>query len=188
MLAVKTSAGMTLAELLVTMTIIAIAAAIGFPSYRYVIASNYLSKTASDLQGSIELARSHALKTGLPTIVCPANTAGNACSKTNDWGQGWIVAPARTDCSANAVNGTPVQRTAGLSAKYSANYTTANAARTWLCFNRMGVAQTGFRGTFVLDIAEGGDQYRRCVVVPEAGPVQTLRVGQTDNVSGESCL
>lgn len=190
MLAVKISTGMTLAELLVTMSIVAVAAAIGFPSYRYVITSNYLSKTASDLQGSIELARSHALKTGLPTIVCPANAAGNACDNTNDWSQGWIVASAKTGCSANSLSGTPVQRTAGISAKYTTNYSTSNVAaspRTWLCFNRMGVAQTGYTGTFVLDIVEGSSPYKRCVVVTAAGAVQALRDGQTDSVSGESC-
>ena len=187
MSAIRKNSGMTLLELLTTMSIIAIAAAIGFPSYRYITVSNYLSKTASDLQGSIELARSHALKTGLPTIVCPANAAGTACSNTDDWSQGWLVAVADTSCADSAIAGTPVQRLGAISDQYQAAYAPLDGTSQWLCFNRMGVSPTGYRGKFVLSLAEEPDRYKRCVVQSSAGAALTIQAGQTDNVSGESC-
>lgn len=179
--------GMTLVELLVTMSIIAIAAAIGFPSYRYVTASNHISKSVSDLQSSLELARSHALKTGLPTIVCPAGPNALACSNTADWSDGWMIAVADNGCSTSTVSGQPVQRTNGLSARYKADYEPATTGHTWQCFNRIGVSPTGYHGKFVFNVTEGDDLYKRCVVTSPAGAVQILRAGQTDSVTGETC-
>lgn len=180
--------GFTLIELLVTITIIAILAAIGFPSYRYVVVSNRIEKNTHALRDSIALARSNALKTGLPTIVCPANDTGTQCSDTSDWSGGWLVSAATSGCNLNGINNTPIQKiNSSSSYQIVTNFNPDSGSSNWLCFNRLGVAPTGHKGHFIFYITADSEIYKRCVIIAETGHTKTLRYNQTDSASGITC-
>ncbi len=81
--------GFTLVELMVTIAIVAILAAIAFPSFEATMRSNRVATTTNELIASFALARSEALRSPGGARVCTSNN-GTACTGTA-WDQGWIV-------------------------------------------------------------------------------------------------
>jgi len=86
----KPSAGFTMIELLVVIMIVSILMGVGVPSYKYVTNSNRLSAEVNGLLGDMQLARSEAIRQGLPVTVC-ASQDQVSCSQSSDWASGWIV-------------------------------------------------------------------------------------------------
>ena len=76
------SAGFTLIELMVTIAIAAIFAALAFPSFRDFIAGQRVKTASYDVSYMLTGARSEALKRNLNVIVAP---------ETGGWQNGWII-------------------------------------------------------------------------------------------------
>jgi len=95
----KKSAGFTLIELIVTVSIVAILMSIAVPSFKNMIDSNRLSTGTNELVSALILARSEALKRGQRVTVCTSADSTN-CSGNNDFGQGWLVFE---DCNDNGI-------------------------------------------------------------------------------------
>lgn len=89
----RRSAGFTVTELMIVITIAGILAAIGVPTYRGITNNARISGEVNGLLGDLMIARSEAIKQGWPVTVCvPANTAYNACATTGlSWASGWIM-------------------------------------------------------------------------------------------------
>jgi type IV fimbrial biogenesis protein FimT len=88
--------GFTLIELLVTVAVIAIVLTIGMPSFQQVIMTNRMATQANDLLGSMNLARSEAVKRGQRVVLCKtadpfAATPACTTSTSDTWGQGWLI-------------------------------------------------------------------------------------------------
>lgn len=77
------AAGFTLVELLVTVTLLAVAIAIGVPSFTSFQRNSELSSTTNTLLAAINAARGEAMKRGMNAMVVPADGA--------DWASGWVV-------------------------------------------------------------------------------------------------
>jgi type IV fimbrial biogenesis protein FimT len=82
------SFGFSLIELMVTISIAALLMAIAAPSFRDLSIRNRLSTYTNDLISSINIARSEAVKRGVPVSICSSNDQ-ETCSGT--WSDGWIV-------------------------------------------------------------------------------------------------
>ncbi len=86
----KTSHGLTLIELMVTLAVFAIITVLAFPGFKlYQQNSNRVSQI-NDLVAVFNMARSEAVKRGLAVTVC-ASADQATCSNINDWTTGWIV-------------------------------------------------------------------------------------------------
>lgn len=85
----RLSRGVTLLELMVAITVLAILAGIGVPAFSNIMRNNAIAAQASNLVSALSLARSEAMKRGIRVSVCPSNDSGNAC--TEDWNNGWLV-------------------------------------------------------------------------------------------------
>ncbi len=80
--------GFTLVELMVTVAIVAILAAIAFPSFEATMRSNRVATATNELQASISLARSEAMRNPNGAAICTSR-AGTACD--GEWSDGWLV-------------------------------------------------------------------------------------------------
>ena len=85
--------GLTLIELMVTLSIISIIVALAGPPYRQFIQNQRLSAASSELQRALSLARAEALTRARRVTVCRStdNTTCNASANSLGWAQGWIV-------------------------------------------------------------------------------------------------
>jgi type IV fimbrial biogenesis protein FimT len=93
--------GFTLAELLVTLGIVAISAGVCIPFARDLGHSMKLSALSNGLLADFYLARSEAIKRSYPVVICKS-ADGNTCAAAGGWDQGWIVF---SDEDGNAVRG-----------------------------------------------------------------------------------
>jgi len=95
--------GVTLIELLVTLSVVAIIVAVGVPALRDFFAMNQMSAAVNDLVTSLHLARSEAIKREISTRLCPStnwDAPNPACTQNGDLADGWIVV---ADPAANPV-------------------------------------------------------------------------------------
>src|SRR3989344_3257766 len=82
--------GFTLVELIVTLTIVGIMAALAVPSITKFMESNRLTALTNEFIGDISLARSEAIKRGTQTGVCGSPTSPS-CAGGANWNGGWLV-------------------------------------------------------------------------------------------------
>lgn len=86
----QSSAGFTLIELMVTVVVVAVMAALAAPSMVQFIYSARLNSAASQFQADLQMARREAIKRNAHVLMCPGTTAG-ACGTGSDWSSGWLV-------------------------------------------------------------------------------------------------
>jgi len=82
--------GLTVIELLVTLSIFAILATLAMPSYNWLVNDGRQSSQLSKFERTLMLVRSEAVKRGGRAMVCTSNT-GVACDGSLDWNEGWIA-------------------------------------------------------------------------------------------------
>ena len=74
--------GFTLIELVVTMAVVAILAALAAPSFTSLINSNRLTGAANDVVAALQVARMDAIRRGESVVLCPS-TNGTTCGGAN---------------------------------------------------------------------------------------------------------
>jgi type IV fimbrial biogenesis protein FimT len=87
------SLGLTLIELMVTLSILAILAAIATPSFRQTIASSRLTSATNELMNSLTRTRAESIRLGTRVTACKSDGSSTACSAstTVGWENGWVV-------------------------------------------------------------------------------------------------
>lgn len=83
--------GFTLVELLITISVAAILAALAAPSFKGFVAKQGVSSASNEIFSALNLARMEAVKRNRHVLVCPSNSAGTGCLTGNIWTQGWLV-------------------------------------------------------------------------------------------------
>lgn len=93
----KKNSGFTLIELMVTISVAAILAAVAIPSMQDLIARNQITSANNELVAATMYARSEAVLRGQSVRVCNSNTttassmSSITCSGDDSWASGWIV-------------------------------------------------------------------------------------------------
>lgn len=86
--------GVTLIELMITVAILAIVTMIAAPALQTTLSTRAVSSSSEDLSSAMRLARSEAMKRGLPVAVCAVsdpNDSAASCLTDGDWSTGWVV-------------------------------------------------------------------------------------------------
>jgi type IV fimbrial biogenesis protein FimT len=84
--------GLTLVELLVTLSIAIVILTIGVPAFTDLLAANMAASYANDLLADIHYARSEAITRGIRVVVCKGTaTAVNSGCTSGNWEDGWKV-------------------------------------------------------------------------------------------------
>jgi type IV fimbrial biogenesis protein FimT len=179
----RPAAGFTVVELMVVIAIIAIIVAFGIPSYNSVTTQNRMAGEINDLSNDVEFARSSAISSGTPVIICPSTTQTSStptCSGDDNWSTGWVVF---TDVADNQTFGTG-DAVIRIHAALSTDTLTGTSGSTvngtysgsvsYLEFNRMGGASNGTTtgatySAISLHNSTNNVLWRRCLVVSGVG-------------------
>jgi type IV fimbrial biogenesis protein FimT len=105
----RAALGMSIIELMLTISIVAVLAGLAVPSFTNVIQNSRVRSQASDLMANLAIARAEAAKRGMRVTMCPSTTYNSATPACNTgtlgtaWGQGYIVfADVNADGAFNA--------------------------------------------------------------------------------------
>jgi type IV fimbrial biogenesis protein FimT len=176
----KRQNGFTLAELLVTMAIVAILLGIGVPSYRYITSSYRISSEVNSLLGDMQYARAEAIRRGQFVTVC-SSTTGTSCANNITWAEGWIVF-ADTNNNGVVDVGEPVLHVQPAFTGRIPDTFTPGANVSAVKFNREGfaTATAPMPVTFTLvDGVTANNTYQRCLLLTAIGTATTAsHVGQ----------
>lgn len=91
--------GMTLVELLVTLSIAAILTSFAVPSIQSLLESNRLTAANNQLVTAINYARSEAVKRNHHVAMCVRNSDGTGCASSGGFENGWLIF---VDCNKNS--------------------------------------------------------------------------------------
>jgi type IV fimbrial biogenesis protein FimT len=157
----KTQAeGFTLIELVVTIAVMAIMAAIAFPSFSDTLRSNYVSTASNEILGSLALARSEAIRSNANGAIC---TSINGTSCGGDWNSGWLVwINNNGDDSVDIASGERVLRFTQAKAKAEIGGTA-----TTINFDSRGRTTTGAQDISLKP--KGYNDHLRCIHVSPTG-------------------
>ncbi|MFI2813092.1 GspH/FimT family pseudopilin [Microbulbifer sp. JSM ZJ756] len=147
--------GFTLLELMITVAIIAIVAAMAAPSFNNQISNNRSVALGEELTSALNVARSEAVRRGTRVSLC-ASADGATCS--NSWSDGWIVVVDNaTSDTANAVTvGEVLRRWEAPSANAAINVQQNGGATGFVRFNRLGILGRADSGEVTVNASVSG--------------------------------
>src|ERR1700741_5023386 len=99
----RISRGFTTLEILVTLALIAILAALAGPSMINFVRTNKMATAARQLDADVMLARREEIKRNARVIICPKGSTAGKCGtvSASAWSSGWLVcydADSDNDC------------------------------------------------------------------------------------------
>jgi len=86
--------GFNLLEMMAAVAVLGILLSLGVPSFTHMIRDNRVVANTNELVVALSVARSEAVKRGVPTAVCARTGPTTDVCRTgssSDWGSGWLV-------------------------------------------------------------------------------------------------
>jgi type IV fimbrial biogenesis protein FimT len=169
--------GFTLIELIITIVVIAILAAIALPSFSNLMRNGRITAQVNDLVSALNLARSEAVTRTRGVSACAADTSAGtpaACGSSGDWEKGWVVFVDDTAGSAapTAIPAANILRTWVASPK-----TTVSTSTNFIRFTPSG--QNALSSEIEVDIVPSdgcSGQQLRAIHVNPVGRVESVKL------------
>lgn len=190
----KGQVGLTLIELMVTLSIAGILAAIAAPSLQSFVSRSAMRSLANDFTLSIQRARTEAINRNECVVICKSSTAGDAAPVCDDAGSNWAIGWAvyrlpscnvadrpqsATSAATNAVN--LITTRAGSATRY--NLEVQGTAVRAVMFNARGVPGLSGASRFNLSdsnsSATENNKYGRSMCLDKVGRVRSIAYGYT---------
>jgi type IV fimbrial biogenesis protein FimT len=86
-----TTKGLTLIELMTTLSVVAILGTLAVPGFSNLLADAERTTTVNNFFHAIFLARSESIKRGQVVSLCKSNDAQTCVNRAPEWSGGWIV-------------------------------------------------------------------------------------------------
>jgi type IV fimbrial biogenesis protein FimT len=141
------SHGFTLVELLVTIAVLAILVSLSAPSFTAMIRNNRLTAVSNEITGSLNFARSEAIKRAANVTVCKtvdASVVNPVCATSGEWSGGWMVFVDKG--VAGVFDGTDVRLQVAQPDSGSAHVTGDVNFANYVVYNSRGAAANGAGG------------------------------------------
>ena len=167
--------GFTLIELMITLAIVAIVLTIGVPSFQGMMRDNRVAAHTNDFLGSLNLARSEAIKRGQRVALLPT-TVG-------DWGQGWTVFIDANDNGALDAGEVTLRVHEAFGRSASLQQSSGTTLRNYISFAPNGATRfansTAFQaGTLVLSLCDSQNQ-QVSIAINSVGRAQVTKGAAT---------
>jgi len=179
--------GISIVELVVSLAIVSVLATTGVPAFSGFIQSNRLSESAFDVLGTINLARTEAVKRRARVVLCrSANSTSSTPScggSANTWTTGWLVF-ASGDTNDTYQAGTDTLLGFGLIDSPNLTLITNSTSDNNLEYNSDGTTnEAGSTARFAVCDPRGGAYGRQINVPPQGRP----KFVKGDSASPISC-
>ena len=167
--------GYTLVEILVSITIVSILAAIAIPSFKYVTTSNRITSEVNTLLGDMQFARAEAIKEGQSVTVCEANNTYSACGGSTSWHNGWIVFMDLNGDGAWQAGETILRTQKAFTG--GDTFVADLAGTTGVTFNRLGYGNTHAASTTTIKLHDSTNKavWTRCLAITVVGATTTQK-------------
>jgi type IV fimbrial biogenesis protein FimT len=163
--------GFSLLEMLTTMGIVVILAAVAVPGFDTMMKNNRRQQAVDNFWHAIFLARSEAIKRNSVVVLCKSSNGTQCNNNPGNWADGWIVfdnldrdEPAQVD------DGEPVLRIYNATEQVSVTY---DGERQTFAFRPF--AQRFANGTIVFCDARGSNEARAIIISQTGRPRQSKR-------------
>lgn len=133
--------GFSVIELMVTMALLAILAAIAAPAYTDSIRRYKVNAVRDDLLSSMQLARTEAVRRGLPVLLTKTTGCTGASTDANTWNCGWeMVVDANSNGSKDS--GELVLQTSEVPTSFSVAHPSLGATLQFNIWGNVSATQT----------------------------------------------
>lgn len=163
--------GVTLIELLVTLSILVITVTVAVPSFMDFIARNRVRGVTSELMAALNLARSEAVRRGRPVSVCKSADGATCAGVGTNWDSGWIVfvnedndSPAVVDANETILQARQ-NLPQGVTVRPNINFT------NYLTYSRLGMANQ--LGTFAICVGSDESMAQAITVIRTRATIAT---------------
>lgn len=174
----RTQKGLTLIEALIAMAVLSILAAVAIPAWSHARAAANSGSVRAELAASLLDAIRHSAVAGSEVVICPVQ-AGDQCSNSANWDQGWMVF---ADLNGNRIPDPNETRVAAEPPLPDGVHLRSTAGRVRLVFQPNG-GNAGSNVTFTL-CDPRGPAFASSLVLSNSG---NLRTGQASIASARNC-
>ena len=172
--------GFSLVELMVTVAILAILAALAAPSVGIFISRSAMRGASTDFTLSMQRARAEAINRNQCVAICMSSNGSSCDAGGSNWGVGWIAYNSPS-CAVTTPAATAIFLVReGFSTRYELNSADSSAKRS-IVFNARGNTSSSSNGKFnLVDTGvSSNDAINRTFCLDKAGRMRTLEYAST---------